>query len=217
MKNKIKFSFAITVCNEEVDIDCLLMHLEMFLKKTDYEIIILYDKGNTTEEVKSVVNKYRKILNIKTYEHKLNNDFATHKNFLDSKCSGEYIVNIDADELPTYKLLDDLDKIVDENRMIEGFMVPRINIVEDITEEDIQKWGWVVNEMGYINWPDYQLRIYKNVDYLKWSGKVHETKIGYKVGIKLLPQNYNYCFKHVKNIDRQRKQNKMYKNITDTL
>ena len=49
-------------------------------------------------------------------------------------------------------------------------LVPRVNTVEGLTQEHINKWRWNVNENGWINWPDYQTRINKIV--LKLNGKI---------------------------------------------
>jgi hypothetical protein len=40
--------------------------------------------------------------------------------------------------------------------------VPRVNTVKGITQEHIQKWGWIVDNQGRVNWPDLQWRIYAN-------------------------------------------------------
>ena len=43
-----------------------------------------------------------------------------------------------------------------------------------------QKWQWKVNEQGWVNWPDYQWRIWKNIKRIKWKNKVHEVLEGHK-------------------------------------
>ena len=35
--------------------------------------------------------------------------------------------------------------------------------------------GWNVNDKGWVNWPDYQWRIWKNKPKIKWKNKVHEV------------------------------------------
>ena len=61
-----------------------------------------------------------------------------------------------------------------------------------------------------INYSDYQSRICKNIDEIKWLGKVHERLIGGK-NITYLPERYDLI--HPKTIERQEKQNEMYSKI----
>ena len=88
-------------------------------------------------------------------------------------------------------------------------LVPRWNIVEDITEEHIIKWGWKIDKKGRINWPDFQTRIYKNVENIVWQNKVHERLSGFN-SYSALPDEDEYCLFHTKTIERQEKQNDFY-------
>jgi hypothetical protein len=63
-----------------------------------------------------------------------------------------------------------------------------------------------------INFPDYQSRLFKNVDYINWEGKVHETLKGATV-IARLPAEKVYCLLHPKDIERQERQNKLYNEL----
>ena len=58
------------------------------------------------------------------------------------------------------------------------FSVPRINTVEGLTEQHIRQWGWEVNDKGWVNYPDYQDRIFKNKPEIYWVNKVHEKIVG---------------------------------------
>ena len=91
-------------------------------------------------------------------------------------------------------------------------MVPRVNTVEGLTDQHVQKWGWRVNDQGWINWPDAQQRIYKNTDSIKWVNKVHEVLQGYKTATNL-PISEEWAFKHPKTIERQEKQNNYYNTL----
>lgn len=212
MINK-KFSYAITACNEDKELNELLNNILVYADMKDSEIVILLDKNNYTKEVKKVVDRYRMFLPISVYYKALNKDFAAFKNYLNSKCKGHYIFNIDADEIPSYFLLLQLEPIV-MAQMVEGLYLPRINTVEGITIDHIQKWNWHVNEKGYINWPDYQLRIYLNSPKIKWVGKVHETLTGFKENsVKMLPLDERYTLTHNKKISKQEQQNSFYETI----
>ena len=88
-------------------------------------------------------------------------------------------------------------------------LVPRINTVEGLTEAHIQKWGWNVNEKGWVNFPDVQTRIYKNSDKIYWVNKVHERIVGFE-SYTNFPADEIYCIRHPKTIDRQERQNNYY-------
>ena len=77
---------------------------------------------------------------------------------------------------------------------------------------NIQKWNWQVNEKGWINFPDYQGRIWRNRPNIMWEKPVHEQLTGYKEHT-FLPQEEAFCFYHHKEIDKQEKQNEFYSTI----
>ena len=126
-------------------------------------------------------------------------------------CSGDYVVNIDADELPTQIFVENIATVLEGNN-VDMIMVPRVNTVEGLTDQHVQKWGWRVNDQGWINWPDAQQRIYKNTDSIKWVNKVHEVLQGYKTATNL-PISEEWAFKHPKTIERQEKQNNYYNTL----
>ena len=197
-------SLAITVCNEHKELETLLDYLQELALSPEYEIITQIDKDNYTDDVIGViVNR-----GIKHHFFPLNKDFATYKNELIKHCSGEYIFQIDADELPNVDLLNMLPSILEANPDVDVYLVPRINTISGITEEHIQKWRWNV-EGDRINFPDYQWRIYKNIPSIKWINKVHERLDGFKTYTTLPPQD-EFCLLHPKTIERQEKQNNFY-------
>jgi hypothetical protein len=149
---------------------------------------------------------------IKKYEHNLNKNFAEHKNFGLSKCSKEWIFQIDADELLGPYLKSNLHDLLRSNSHVDLLVIPRVNIVKGITNEDIKNWNWSLNEKGYIQWPDYQTRLFKNKASIKWIGSVHERVEGFE-NYSVLPPDENWALIHTKDIDRQRKQNELYKTI----
>jgi len=200
-------SLAITVCNEAHELETLLTYLEDRALSHEYEIVIQIDKDNHTDEVLSViVNR-----GIKHWFYPLNKDFAGYKNELAKHCSGEYIFQIDADEIPAIELLDILPGILESNPEVDVYLVPRINTVSGITEEHILKWGWKY-ENERVNFPDYQWRIYRNSPSIKWINKVHERLEGYKLFSTLPPQD-EFCLLHPKTIERQEKQNQFYNTL----
>ena len=205
----MKISYAIPVCNEYKEIEYLLQYLIKHVREDD-EIIVQCDEGNTTLEVYKVLNKCAD--RVKIIEFPLNNNFATFKNNLKDNCSGDYIFQIDADEYPEEYLMSHIDWLVDNNPDVDIFWVPRINTVEGLTQEHIQKWGWKVDPDGRVNFPDYQCRILKNTPNIRWKNKVHEVLTGYKTE-SYLPVNDEYCIHHLKDIKRQESQNKYYNTL----
>jgi len=207
----MKISYAITVCNEFIEIQRLLGFLLENKREKD-EIVILYDTKNGTKEVEQVLDHYNSTF--KYYSlHKtpFENHFADWKNKLTSFCTGDYIYQIDADEMISAYVLDFLPEVLLYNN-VDVIKVPRINTVEGLTQEHINKWGWGVNEKGWVNFPDFQWRVYKNNDKIKWINKVHEVLTGYK-SVSYLPLEEPWCLQHPKTIERQEKQNKLYSNI----
>ncbi len=148
---------------------------------------------------------------IKIISFPLNKDFASFKNNLKEHCEGKYIFQIDADEEPSEILLERLKQILTINE-VDIIFVPRVNTVEGLTQSHIQKWGWKVDDKGWVNWPDYQTRIYKNTEEVQWHGKVHERITGYTTFTNF-PSDENYSLYHHKEIERQEKQNDFYDKI----
>lgn len=207
----MKISYAITVCNELKEITELTNFLQSRIEKED-EIIIQYDTNGVTKEVLDFVTIFGEInQQTKIVSFPLNKDFATFKNNLKKNCSGDYIFQIDADEIPTEYLMQNLKTILESNN-VDIVFVPRVNTVNGLTEAHIQGWGWRVNEKGWVNFPDYQTRIYKNTDDVEWFGKVHERISGYNTFANF-PAEERFSLYHHKQIERQEKQNNFYNNI----
>jgi len=202
----VTISYAITACNEHAELERLLDQLNDHIRPED-EIVLQLDT-TATEEVKQVAEKYN--VGAKYEYHRihasLNGDFASFKNNLKEHCTRDYIIFIDADEYLSEQLIEHLPAILSTN-YVDMYVVPRINTVEGLTQEHIAKWGWQVNELGYVNYPDGQTRIIKNEPAIRWVGKVHERIMG-AIGIAVLPEGYDLI--HPKTIERQEKQNNFY-------
>jgi len=209
-------SYAITVCNELEEIKKLLTFLLNKIKPED-EIIILYDEENGDDKIWQYLNlisvndnNFEKGVHV--YKSKFYGHFANWKNYLNLLCSKEYIFNIDADEMPSELLIENIHDILELNPEVDVINVNRVNIVEGITNEHLKKWGWNMNELGHINWPDKQKRIYRNMPEIIWEGKVHETLIGFNK-ISDLPNDFRLSLEHIKTIDRQERQNNFYNTL----
>ena len=207
----MKISYAVTVCNELQEIKRLIGYLVEGKRRKD-EIVILFDSKNGTKEVEEALEVLNTIDWYKLHKAPFNNHFADWKNLLTSLCTGDYIYQIDADELINEDLFNYLPSILEQNKEVDVYRVPRINTVKGLTQEHIQKWGWRVDEKGWVNFPDYQWRIYKNNGKIKWKNKVHEVLEGYKT-LTALPAEEIYCLIHEKTIERQEKQNSYYNTL----
>lgn len=123
-----------------------------------------------------------------------------------------FIFQIDADEIPSEYLMENIHEFLEYNKDVDLFFIPRINTVDGLTKEHIKKWKWNVNELGWVNFPDYQTRLYRRTSEIEWQGKVHERVVGYNT-LSVLPAEQNYCLYHHKKIERQEKQNDYYATI----
>ena len=206
----MKISYAIPVCNEHVELEKLLSFLVKHIDKND-EIVVQCDQGNTTPEVYKILDLFKIPIGakIKVIEFPLKGHFSNFKNNLKEHCTGDWIFQIDADELPHESLITNLKELLSLNPTTEMFLVPRVNTVEGLTQEHINKWRWNVNEKGWVNWPDYQTRIIQNSPKIKWQNKVHEQIVG--ISTKgVLPMEEEWCLYHPKNIKKQEYQNNFY-------
>ena len=209
----INVTYAITVCNEHEEIMKLVNFLHPRIKKDD-EILIQYDEDSVTQQVKDYLNVIQQLhsSNVKVIGFPLNNDFSSYKNNLKNHAKGIFIFQIDADEIPSEYMVENLSDFLLANKDVDLFFVPRINTVEGLTQEHIKKWGWQVNENGWVNFPDYQTRLYRRTSDIEWEGKVHERIKGYNT-LSVLPADADYCLNHHKQIERQEKQNAYYDTI----
>ncbi len=208
----MKISYAITVCNELDEIKRLL-DLLLNNKQEQDEIVILVDEPKADERLTIILQGYeRKFDNVYVIKDSFDNHFADWKNKLTSHCKGDYIFQIDADEYPHPYFIESLPAILEHNSAVELYAVPRINTVEGLTQEHIQKWGWRVDDNNWVNWPDFQTRIYKNSPNIKWKNKVHEVLDGHKE-FCYLPMSEEYALFHPKSIERQEKQNNYYNTL----
>ena len=207
----MKISYAITVCDELEEVSRLLNFLHQH-KRSEDEICVLLDKPKASQQLLDELYYWSSKDIITLKESAFQGHFADWKNELTSLCSGDYIFQIDADEYPHEYLIESLPEILETNSQVEVYNVPRVNTIDGLTQDHIQKWGWHVNENGWVNFPDYQWRIYKNTPNIKWKNKVHEVLDGYKT-IAQLPAYEDLSLYHPKTIERQEKQNQFYENI----
>ena len=203
----MKISYAITVCNEEIELQRLVTFL-LKHKELQDEIVITYDSNNGS---KSTEEYLKNNIGFSWHPFEFSDNFSDLKNHTKSMCSGDYIFHLDADEIPHEFLMEQVHTVIEMNS-VDLIWVPRVNTVEGLTEEWIQKWGWQVSDKGWVNFPDYQARIFKNHKDIKWIKPVHEIISGHKTYAHL-PPHEELSLYHPKTIDRQVKQNQLYSTI----
>jgi len=202
----MKISYAICVCDEHKELNSLLSFLVDVIDKDD-EINILVDSGKVTSKVKSVLHQFND--RIVVNEREFCGNFSTHRNYHITKCTGDYIFVLDADEIPQENIIKNI-KTFDSDILY----IPRINIIPGYTEDWCKRMNFRVNEVGWINWPDYQGRFFRNDGNIKWSLGLHERLVGSNK-IAQLQADPNVAIWHVKSIQKQETQDKFYKNLTE--
>ena len=66
----------------------------------------------------------------------------------------------------------------------------------------MKDFGFNINEVGFINWPDYQMRIYKKCDHIYWTDELH-TKLTGTDNVKGLQPNPLCALWHIKSMEKQ--------------
>ncbi len=207
----MNISYAITVCNEAVEIQRLVSFL-LENKRYEDEIVILFDSKNGTNTVEEYLRSHSINGEFIWHKKEFEGHFADWKNYLTSLCSGDWVFQIDADEIPHETLIEYLPEIIESNPKNEVIRVPRVNTVFGLTDEYVRQWGWRINEEGWVNWPDFQWRIYKNHPKIQWKNKVHEVLESYETWSNL-HETEEFALYHPKDIERQVKQNNYYNTL----
>ena len=211
----MKISYGITVHNEADELNKLL---EILVHKTDKEDEIVICVDGNDEKVQEVITSWvqqyasddvDKIKDIIVYNRKLDGNFAAHKNSVIEKSTGDYIFHIDADEYPNETLIEQLKQIIEMNDNVDLIWIPRVNTIEGMTQEHIQKWSWRVTENGWVNYPDYQARVFRRDESIRWTRPLHELITGCKTYAHL-PPHEELSLYHPKTIQKQEEQNMFY-------
>jgi len=206
----MKISYGITVHNEADELNKLL---EILIHKTDAEDEIVICVDGEEDGVRFVLNswtqQYAHAKMIKVYQRKLDGDFSAQKNSVIENSTGDYIFHIDADEYPNEILLQQLKQIIEMNGGVDLIWIPRVNTVEGMKAEHIQKWGWRVDERDWVNYPDYQARVFRRDSGIRWERPLHEHIVGCETYAHL-PPHEELSLYHPKTIEKQEKQNMFY-------
>ena len=205
----MKISYGITVHNESEELNKLL---EILVHKTqaEDEIVIVQDGDDkkVEEVISSWMSQYLDAKGIYWYTRKLDGNFADQKNYVIEQSSGDYIFHIDADEYPHETLIEQLPEILTIND-VDLVWIPRVNTIDGMTEQDVMKWGWRVSEQGWVNYPDYQSRVFRRDENIRWTRPLHEHIVGCKT-YSHLPPHEELSLYHPKTIEKQTQQNVFY-------
>lgn len=172
-KNKI--TYAITVSTESFELDRLLKQLSTISDINDHQVLIQYDIDTVLESVMHVIYKYANTFKeSKVIGCSLNKHFANFKNNLFDHSTGDWIFQIDADEYLEDDLLNKLSYFINESKLddVDVILLPRINVVENITQQHIEHWRWRVyslpeyirrDSINNINIEHYRLLVLYNL------------------------------------------------------
>jgi hypothetical protein len=186
------------VCNESRELFSLVNFL-LKVKDSEDDITIIVDSLHKTDKVSSVLDHFKDKVNV--YERPFDN-FLDNSNFHIEKATGDYIFGLDADEMPQEMLIKNIKKILTESNA-DMVSIPRINIHPGATQEFYQKSNFNVNELGWINWPDFQGRVFRKSDTIKWGHESLHTKIvGAEKSIHLV-DNPQIALWHIKSMEKQ--------------
>ena len=205
-------SYLVTTKNTGFGLQFLLERLYKYGKNN--ECIILDDYSDDPDTLQ-ILNNVSGNSFFKVYKHKLDRNYSEHKNYGKNFCQGEYIFQIDDDELPSETLLESLKELLDLNKDIDLFWIPRINDFKGVNQINAQQWGWKLTQYEdrlIVNWPDPQGRLFKNLSYIEWKRRLHEKIEGSKTHVHL-PYEYEFALLHNKTIEKQVETNIKYNKL----
>lgn len=212
----MKISYFITCHNEDSSLDKCLLNLALY--KTDEDDILILDDFSDNPKTHAILDKWRKtdFTLMRVIQHALDKNYGAHKNFGNEQCKGDWIFQIDGDEIPNPNLIINIKSIIESNPFVELIYVPRINDFIGVTEEHARMWGWKLTPCSacdnrlIVNWPDYQSRIYKrDPSRIRWDRRLHEKIEGHN-NFATLPADTDLALYHDKTIETQMNTNKRY-------
>jgi glycosyltransferase involved in cell wall biosynthesis len=168
------------------------------VKDSEDEINILIDTKHVTQKVLNVIEHFKN--DIVTCEREFDGNFSAHRNFHIDNCSGDFIFMLDPDEMPKERLIKNIKQIIIDSGA-DLIMIPRLNICLGATDEWYKAHDFTVNDMDWVNWPDYMCRVYKNDPTIRYTKSLHEVITGCKkqVAVEALPQ---LAILHVKAVEK---------------
>ncbi len=150
---------------------------------------IIFIDNSSYDKTKTIAQKYtKKVFTVPNDPVMLNKN----KNYGFERATGKWILSLDADERITPELTDEI-KIIIKNTDINGFEIPRKNII----------FGkWIENSIW---WPDYNLRLFR-----KNYGRFPQKHVHEKLDVKgktsrlenpIIHYNYQTISQFIKKMD----------------
>ena len=180
----MKISFLITTHNEDKELDILLEQLTEYLKDNPEDEIVVLDDCSDNPNTLELFKKYKDSIDlVKNRLDPMGGGFAEQKNFGNSCCSGDYIFQIDSDEYFTEDLLYGLKTLIAENPAVDLFLVPRINILRNITVNKAAPWGWHISKFdGFEDTDVYhdnseEYAFLKQYDFIKKEKRISDNQM----------------------------------------
>ena len=193
----MKITYSIQVCNESRELYSLINFLLKVIDKED-NVQVIVDSLHKTDKVDKVIEHFKEKITV--FERPFDT-FYKNSCYHGEVATGDYTFLIDADEMPQEKLIRNIKNVITETGA-EIFFIPRINIHPGITQSFIDYYKFNVNEMGWINWPDYQGRLYKNCEHITWTNELH-TKLTGSSKVQGLVANPELALWHIKSMEKQ--------------
>ena len=152
--------------------------------------------GGSTDKTLDIINEY----DVNLIHRKWADNFEIQKNNSLDAANQEWRVWIDADETYEPIFWNQLCWYIRDanSRGVDCVNVPRINTVEGVTPEFAEQNSWNLSYFNWVNYPDYQQRIFKA--HCKFAGRTHERIINVKKDAALVGV---HC-KHPKTLERQK-------------
>lgn len=150
-----KLSVALAVHNEETNLsDCLKS-----VKNIADEIVIV--DGGSTDKTLNIAKSF----DAKVIQTNNPPNFHINKNKAITAALGDWILQLDADEVVTKELAREIKKVISDNSNINGYWIPRSNF---FLGRFLKKGG---------QYPDYTLRLYRRGKGRLPARDVHEQAI----------------------------------------
>ncbi len=193
-----KISACVITQDEAALLDKCLANIKGYVDE-----IVIVDGGSSDNSV-DIASKYTDKIFFRKFDNHMN-----QKNFAIEHATHDWILIEDTDEYYEYGFLNNMKRYISQNSTVDMFMTPRINIIEDLDEDLVKKYGFNVQPFfKWINYPDSQERLFKS--HLRHSvHPVHHHVIGYQNAYFV----YGLHSIHIKNKSKQIFQNERYKEI----
>lgn len=151
MKTSTKIAAVVLASDEEEIIGECLRSLQWV-----DSIYIINPRRN-----KRLVDEERKFTR-NIYFHNFVNDFSKQRNYALGKVRSDWILVLDADERISDRAEKVIRKLIQDDS-VDGYWFPRRNYINDR----------IYLEHGYF-YPDWQLRLFRNLKEYRYSGVIHE-------------------------------------------